>query len=109
MNDGASITLSGSVLAEALQYGTSVCRFELQNPSHVSSQYGSAALLKWLKNRQQIDHNPQYPTWDVMITNGSQDALAKVFDMLIDEGDYVLVENPTYRYIHFDLLRVLLA
>jgi kynurenine/2-aminoadipate aminotransferase len=81
MNDGTCITLSGSVLAEALQYGTS---------------YGSAALLKWLKNRQQIDHNPQYPTWDVMITNGSQDALAKVFDMLIDEGDSVLVENPTY-------------
>eukprot|EP01094_Clydonella_sp_ATCC50884_P004313 TRINITY_DN13341_c0_g1_i2.p1 TRINITY_DN13341_c0_g1~~TRINITY_DN13341_c0_g1_i2.p1 ORF type:complete len:319 (+),score=71.50 TRINITY_DN13341_c0_g1_i2:202-1158(+) len=31
-----------------------------------------------------------------MVTTGSQDGLSKAFDMLIDEGDPVLVEDPTY-------------
>jgi DNA-binding transcriptional MocR family regulator len=31
------------------------------------------------------------------VTNGSSDANAKAFEMLIDPDDYVLVENPTYR------------
>ena len=34
-----------------------------------------------------------------MVSTGSQDGLAKAFDMLIDEGDPVLVENPTYRCV----------
>ena len=32
-----------------------------------------------------------------MVTTGSQDGLAKVLSMLVDEEDYVLTENPTYR------------
>jgi DNA-binding transcriptional MocR family regulator len=33
----------------------------------------------------------------VCVTNGSSDANAKAFEMLIDPDDHVLVENPTYR------------
>ena len=33
---------------------------------------------------------------DIIITNGSQDGLAKSFEMLLSEGDSLLVESPTY-------------
>ena len=32
----------------------------------------------------------------LMVTTGSQDALTKAFEMLMEEGDNVLVESPTY-------------
>jgi DNA-binding transcriptional MocR family regulator len=34
----------------------------------------------------------------VCVTNGSSDANAKAFEMLINPDDCVLVENPTYRH-----------
>ena len=34
--------------------------------------------------------------WSVAVTNGSQDGLAKVLEMLVGEGDTVLTETPTY-------------
>jgi GntR family transcriptional regulator/MocR family aminotransferase len=33
---------------------------------------------------------------DVLITNGSQQGLTLVVDLLVDEGDEVIVENPTF-------------
>ena len=35
----------------------------------------------------------------LLSTVGSQDGLSKVFDMLLDPGDVVLTETPTYRYL----------
>ena len=37
-----------------------------------------------------------FQAWSVAVTNGSQDGLAKVMEMLIGEGDTVLTETPTY-------------
>ena len=39
------------------------------------------------------------PPWEIIVTTGSQDGLSKTFDLLTNEGDYVITENPTYRYL----------
>jgi kynurenine/2-aminoadipate aminotransferase len=81
MKDGTVIDISAEQLSGALQYG----------PTD-----GLPELVQWVKNHQQAKHNPQVKEWNVLITTGSQDALSKTFEMLIDEQDAVLVENPTY-------------
>ncbi len=34
--------------------------------------------------------------WGVCVTGGSQDGLAKIFEMLLDETRSLIVESPTY-------------
>ena len=68
-------------------------------PHKHSTQYGIPRLVDWLKSHQQQVHKPPYTAlsdWHVLVTTGSADGNAKAFNMLLDEGDYVLVENPTY-------------
>lgn len=79
--DGSKFSLQGAALAEALQYGSS---------------YGLPSLLAWLSRYIAAEHNPKGSDWDVLVTNGSQDGLAKAFDMLLNEGDILLTECPTY-------------
>jgi len=52
-----------------------------------------------LHGMQIAEHSPPPATAEqlrVCVTTGSQDSLTKAFDMLIEEGDNVLVEEPTY-------------
>ena len=44
------------------------------------------------------DHDIPYAhsEYDISVTNGSQDALAKAFEMLLNPGDEIFVEIPTY-------------
>jgi hypothetical protein len=39
------------------------------------------------------------PERAVCVTNGSQDGIAKAMEMFLDEGDSLLIENPTYRFV----------
>lgn len=43
----------------------------------------------------QSEHAAPNP-YDICISTGSQDALSKAFDMLLDEQDVLLTEDPTY-------------
>lgn len=63
------------------------------------SQYGVPKLVEWLKKHQLEEHAPPLPAeeWEVLVTCGSQDALSKTFDLLLNEGDVMLTELPTYR------------
>ena len=49
-------------------------------------------------------HQKASSLYDLAITEGSQDALTKTFDMLLDTGDTLLLESPTYSgslaYLH---------
>eukprot|EP01112_Ceratiomyxa_fruticulosa_P024360 TRINITY_DN996_c0_g1_i1.p1 TRINITY_DN996_c0_g1~~TRINITY_DN996_c0_g1_i1.p1 ORF type:complete len:501 (-),score=122.09 TRINITY_DN996_c0_g1_i1:88-1389(-) len=86
LKDGTSLEISGERLAESLNY---------------SPSYGLPGLVNWIRNHQQRVHNPPYgkkdsSSWNVCVCTGSQDALAIAFDMLINEGDTVLTEIPTY-------------
>ena len=71
---------------------TSVCYF-----CRVSS------LVKWVKKIQKKYHDPPLMMrtdladgYDVCVTNGSQDGLSKIFEMVGKRGDYILVDNPCY-------------
>jgi kynurenine/2-aminoadipate aminotransferase len=93
---GATIQLSPGELSTALQY---------------SATPGLPALRKQLLDLQQSVHAPPLgvvdgsgsgngevhaAAADVHVTTGSQDALWKAFDTVIDDDDAVLVESPTY-------------
>jgi 2-aminoadipate transaminase len=51
---------------------------------------GYVPLRKWIAERHQVD--PQ----QVIVTNGSMQADALLFDVLVEPGDSVIVERPTY-------------
>ena len=83
----APVTLSSNLLGQALQY---------------SNSYGLPSLLDHWKDVLQREHaaSPYYRNQDkelaVMATTGSQDAISKAFDMILNPGDSLLLENPTY-------------
>ncbi|KAF1804572.1 pyridoxal phosphate-dependent transferase [Mucor lusitanicus] len=56
---------------------------------------GLPHLNDWLRELQNIEHKPPVD-FDLSIGVGSQDLLTKAFDMLIDDGDSILIENPSY-------------
>ena len=39
---------------------------------------------------------PAYKNYDILLSCGNTDALYKIFNMLIDPGDFVIVEEFTY-------------
>ncbi|KAI8344715.1 pyridoxal phosphate-dependent transferase [Chlamydoabsidia padenii] len=56
---------------------------------------GLQQLQDWLKELQRIEHHPSVD-FDLAIGSGSQDLLTKGLEMMINPGDYVLVEDPAY-------------
>jgi kynurenine/2-aminoadipate aminotransferase len=89
-DDGTELKPSSKDLEEALQY---------------SQTAGLPELVNRLKRFQDLEHAPQRPV-DIIVTPGSQDGLAKLFDMLVEDGPdgSILVESPTYSgslaYLH---------
>ncbi|ELK17558.1 Kynurenine/alpha-aminoadipate aminotransferase, mitochondrial [Pteropus alecto] len=86
--DGKTIQFDEQMMKRALQY---------------SQTAGIPELLSWLKQLQVKLHNPptiHYPSsqgqMDICVTSGSQDGLNKVFEMTINRGDNVLLNEPIY-------------
>ena len=79
-DDGEQFVFEGDVLKEALQYQNSL---------------GVPALVDWLKDLQQTVHKPPRPV-ELMVSNGSQDGLCKAFEMVLNEGDPVVLEDFIY-------------
>jgi len=52
-------------------------------------------LRKW-KEFQTMWHKPKYNDWDIIFTCGSMDGCNKIFEMLINPNDPVMVQVPTY-------------
>ncbi|XP_047710972.1 kynurenine/alpha-aminoadipate aminotransferase, mitochondrial isoform X2 [Prionailurus viverrinus] len=88
VDNGEPIQFNEEMMKRALQYSQSA---------------GIPELLSWLKQLQVKLHNPptiNYPTnqgkMDLCVTSGSQDGLCKVFEMIINPGDNVLLNEPVY-------------
>ncbi|XP_013922114.1 PREDICTED: kynurenine/alpha-aminoadipate aminotransferase, mitochondrial [Thamnophis sirtalis] len=88
IKDETRVEIKEELMRRALQYSASA---------------GIPELLSWLKDMQKTIHNP--PTVDyspkegqmeMCITTGSQEGLCKVFEMLINPGDNILLDAPTY-------------
>ncbi|KYN13936.1 Kynurenine/alpha-aminoadipate aminotransferase, mitochondrial [Trachymyrmex cornetzi] len=75
------VELSKQEITTVLQYGSS---------------QGYAPLLEKWKEFQKTWHSPKRNDWDVTFTCGSMDGCEKVFQMLIDENDPVMLQTPTY-------------
>jgi len=75
------ITLSSEELSVALQY---------------SATPGLPELVQFLEDFQSFQHKRDFSHSQLVVTNGSQDGLSRAFDMLIDPGDVVIVEDPCY-------------
>ncbi|KAM9969397.1 hypothetical protein ACTFIR_001232 [Dictyostelium discoideum] len=86
LKDGSKLEIEGSDLEEAFQY---------------SPTPGLPRLQKALKDLQIRQHNLCSPDeagkeWNLIISNGSQESLANAFEVLIDDNDSIITENPTY-------------
>lgn len=85
---GNTIQFDEEVMKRALQY---------------SPTAGIPELLSWLKQLQVKLHNPptiHYPSsqgqMDICVTAGSQEGLSKVFEMIVNRGDNILLNEPAY-------------
>ncbi|KAL0116175.1 hypothetical protein PUN28_011202 [Cardiocondyla obscurior] len=72
------------------------------NQQEVSTalQYGASQgykpfLEKW-KEFQKTWHTPRHNNWDVVFTCGTLDACSKIFEMMINENDPVMIQVPLY-------------
>lgn len=65
---------------------------------------GSPRLRTALAARLAAQGLPAASPADLMITNGGQQSLFTIADAVLDPGDIVLVEDPTY-FVHLDVLR----
>ncbi|KAJ8262131.1 hypothetical protein GJAV_G00162680 [Gymnothorax javanicus] len=88
VKNGASIEFDETTMKRALQY---------------SGSYGIPELVSWMKELQKKLHNPPTASYDVergqmeiCVTTGSQEGLCKTFEMLVNPGDNVLLDAPTY-------------
>lgn len=61
-----------------------------------SGTAGLPELLEFMKELQLKEHHRKDQLFSVCAFNGSQDALSKAIDMLLESGDSVLVEKYTY-------------
>ncbi|XP_070232141.1 kynurenine/alpha-aminoadipate aminotransferase, mitochondrial isoform X3 [Bos mutus] len=88
IENGKRIQFNEQMMKRALQYSQSA---------------GIPELLSWLKQLQVKLHNPPTihyaPTqgqMDICVTCGSQEGLCKVFEMIVNPGDNILVNEPIY-------------
>ncbi|XP_063090824.1 kynurenine/alpha-aminoadipate aminotransferase, mitochondrial-like [Cavia porcellus] len=88
LENGNTIQIEGEIMKKALQYNITD---------------GIPELVSWLKQFQIKLHNP--PTihyapnqgqMDLCVTSGCQDGLCKAFEMIINPGDNVLLNEPVY-------------
>lgn len=77
--DGSQLPFTQQELNVALQY---------------SPTPGIPAFLAQLKAMMTREHKPKMDasTWAISVATGSSDAIFKAFDMLVEEGDNVLIE-----------------
>ncbi|KAL6490938.1 hypothetical protein MHYP_G00012830 [Metynnis hypsauchen] len=88
MKNGETIEFDGTMMKRALQY---------------SGSYGIPELISWMKELQKRLHDPPTASFspergqmEMCVTTGSQEGLCKVFEMLVNPGDTVLLDAPTY-------------
>ncbi|XP_065150424.1 kynurenine/alpha-aminoadipate aminotransferase, mitochondrial [Paramisgurnus dabryanus] len=85
---GDAVVFDETVMKRALQY---------------SGSSGIPELISWMKDLQKHLHNPPTASYspergqmDLCVTTGSQEGLCKIFEMLVNPGDNVLLDAPTY-------------
>ncbi|XP_007238465.3 kynurenine/alpha-aminoadipate aminotransferase, mitochondrial isoform X1 [Astyanax mexicanus] len=88
MKTGETVAFDETMMKRALQY---------------SGSAGIPELVSWMKELQKrlhepptINFTPERGQLEMCVTTGSQEGLCKVFEMLVNPGDNVLLDAPTY-------------
>ncbi|CAF0797264.1 unnamed protein product [Adineta steineri] len=82
LKDDTTIQLDSSDMSKALQY--------LPTP-------GQADLLEWLRKLQVRYHSPiDFKRYELCVTNGSMEGLSKVFELVLNTTESILVDSPCY-------------
>ena len=80
-HDGNKFVLEGETMKDALQY---------------QQTQGVPGFLKWLQELQEYVHKPPYKDTSLVVTTGSQDGLCKSFEMSLEPGDPIVLEEFVY-------------
>ncbi|KAL3868764.1 hypothetical protein ACJMK2_041529 [Sinanodonta woodiana] len=88
LRNGTTIHIGEELMQQALQY---------------SPTPGLPGLLEWVRGLQDHIHTPplinkkDHPgVVDMLITNGSQDGIARALEAMVSQKDTVLIETPSY-------------
>ncbi|PVV02435.1 hypothetical protein BB560_003110 [Smittium megazygosporum] len=57
---------------------------------------GAASLIKFFYQHMKDIHNPKYQDWGVISSVGSTDALNKVTELFLNDGDPILIDEWSY-------------
>ncbi len=98
------ILSSSKISRPALQYGITagetnlrvLTALHLRKLDSQSSSFSSSSLALEQKSRTRSKDDKIHPPARLLITGGSQQLLYMTLEALCDEGDIVLVEDPTY-------------
>jgi 2-aminoadipate transaminase len=80
----------------ALQYGTTIGLPQLRQE----------LLRRWHQQDRDVRHRSPVTSDHIVITNGSQQLLYLVTEVLCDPGDIVLVEDPTY-FVYLGIIQAM--
>jgi 2-aminoadipate transaminase len=81
---------------EIIEACVSVLREDGRSALQYSTTEGYAPLRTWIAGRLNSTRGTAFDADDILITNGSQQALDLTGKVFLDEGDTVLCECPTY-------------
>ncbi|KAI9288737.1 pyridoxal phosphate-dependent transferase [Umbelopsis sp. AD052] len=81
LKDGSQLSIDQQLFESSLQY---------------SATPGLPQLTDFLRELQLAEHNPPHKDFSVSIGVGSQDLIAKAFEMVIEPGCNIMLENPSY-------------
>ncbi|KAG7206641.1 hypothetical protein KM043_000319 [Ampulex compressa] len=79
--DDGDRVLQGRDLSLSLQYGPTP---------------GYSPLVKKWQEFQKTYHSPKREDWRIAFTVGSQDGCNKIFEMILEEGEPLMMQTPTY-------------
>lgn len=71
-------------------------QLDLLESFNYSEDYGLNHFNRILKEYIEATHKPGFEDWDFVCSFGTGDGVYKVFDLLLDPGDSVLVEEYTF-------------
>ncbi len=61
-----------------------------------SATAGLPDLVSWLKDLQFKVHGRSSDSFDLCVGGGSQEVLTKALEMVLNDGDSILIEAPAY-------------
>jgi aromatic amino acid aminotransferase II len=73
-----------------------VNKLDLKRALNYGPTEGWPQLINFCKDLVTFVNKPGYNAWNITMTNGSADSLHKVFNLLINPGDTVLMEGFTF-------------